>query len=429
MPPHDTAGGGRRKRPFPAAFCSHKPLFFQKGTCYTQIKWMRLPRREAAAEKNEVFCMIIQNALVYTPRHTFERGTIIIRDGRIVPFAAPEEGEEVLDAEGLYALPGLVDIHFHGAMGKDFCDGTEEAIQTLADFEASKGVLAICPATMTYPEEILNKVMDAAAAHKNGKGADLVGINMEGPFISPKKVGAQNPEYVQGADAAMFRRLQKRAGGLIKLVDVAPEEPGNLDFIKECHNEVRISIAHTCTDYDTAVKAFEAGATHMTHLYNAMPGIHHRKPGPIGAGSERENVVAELICDGQHIHPSAVRMAFKLFPGRICLISDALRCCGMPDGQYTLGGQDVFLQNCVARLADGTIAGSATNLYDCMRKAVEFGIPKEQAILSATSVPAKELGQEAEIGEISSGKLADFVVCDEELNRKHVYLSGTQLDS
>ena len=168
MPPHDTAGGGRRKRPFPAAFCSHKPLFFQKGTCYTQIKWMRLPHREAAAEKNEVFCMIIQNALVYTPRHTFARGTLFIRNGRIVPFAAPEAGEEVIDAEGLYALPGLVDIHFHGAMGKDFCDGTEEAIQTLADFEASKGVLAICPATMTYPEEFLNHVMDAAAAHKNG---------------------------------------------------------------------------------------------------------------------------------------------------------------------------------------------------------------------------------------------------------------------
>ena len=172
--------------------------------------------------------MILQNALVYTPRHTFERGTLFIRNGRIVPFAAPEAGEEVIDAEGLYALPGLVDIHFHGAMGKDFCDGTEEAIQTLADFEASKGVLAICPATMTYPEEFLNHVMDAAAAHKNGRGADLVGINMEGPFISPKKVGAQNPEYVQGADAGMFRRLQKRAGGLIKLVDVAPEEPGNL---------------------------------------------------------------------------------------------------------------------------------------------------------------------------------------------------------
>ena len=169
--------------------------------------------------------MIIKNARIYTPEHTFKTGDLTIRDGRIAFGAPPLEGEEVLDANGAYALPGLVDIHFHGAVGHDFCDADEAGLQAIADFEASKGVLAICPATMTYPEEILNKVMDAAAAHKNGKGADLVGINMEGPFISPKKVGAQNPEYVQGADAAMFRRLQKRAGGLIKLVDVAPEEP------------------------------------------------------------------------------------------------------------------------------------------------------------------------------------------------------------
>ena len=305
--------------------------------------------------------MILQNALVYTPRHTFEHGTIVIRDGRIVPFAAPEEGEEVLDAEGLYALPGLVDIHFHGAMGKDFCDGTEEAIQTLADFEASKGVLAICPATMTYPEEFLNHVMDAAAAHKNGKGADLVGINMEGPYISPKKIGAQNPKYVQGADAAMFRRLQARSGGLIKLVDVAPEEPGNLDFIKECHNEVRISIAHTCTDYDTAVKAFEAGATHMTHLYNAMPGITHRAPGPIIAAMEHDAEV-ELITDNVHIHPAMVRFTFNTFgDDRICLIADSAMSCGLPDGQYSLGGQAVTVKGPLATLTEqpGTIAGIA----------------------------------------------------------------------
>ena len=178
--------------------------------------------------------MIIKNALIYTPRHTFEEGSLTIREGRIVPFAQPEEGEEIVDAKGAYALPGLVDIHFHGAMGKDFCDGTEEAIQTLADFEAGKGVLAICPATMTFSEEILNGVMDAAAAHQNGRGADLVGINMEGPFISPNKVGAQNPEYLHKADVAMFRRLQKRANGLIKLVDIAPEEPGALEF-KTCN--------------------------------------------------------------------------------------------------------------------------------------------------------------------------------------------------
>ena len=160
---------------------------------------------------------------------------------------------------------------------------------------------------------------------------------------------------------------------------------------------------------------------------NKFEAVICRKPGPIGAGSERENVVAELICDGQHIHPSAVRMAFKLFPGRICLISDALRCCGMPDGQYTLGGQDVFLHGGVAKLADGTLAGSATNLYDCMRKAVEFGIPKEQAILSATLIPAREIGCDRAIGSIAPDKLADFVVCDKALNQKTIYLDGKKL--
>ena len=147
---------------------------------------------------------------------------LIIRDGRIVFGAAPQEGEDVIDAGGAYALPGLVDIHFHGAVGHDFCDADEAGLQAIADFEASKGVLAICPATMTFSEEILNGIMDVAAAHKNERGADLVGINMEGPYISPKKVGAQNPKYVMAADAGMFRRLQARSGGLIKLVDVAP---------------------------------------------------------------------------------------------------------------------------------------------------------------------------------------------------------------
>ena len=356
--------------------------------------------------------MIIKNALIYTPRHTFEEGSLTIREGRIVPFAQPEEGEEIVDAKGAYALPGLVDIHFHGAMGKDFCDGNEEAIQTLADFEAGKGVLAICPATMTFSEEILNGVMDAAAAHQNGRGADLVGINMEGPFFSEKKKGAQNGAYLKNPDFGAFKRLYDVSEGLIRIADVAAELPGAVEFTKLASKLCTVSIAHTDCTYEEASTVFDAGARHLTHLYNAMPGIHHRKPGPIGAGSEREAVAAELICDGQHVHPSAVRMAFRLFPGRICLISDALRCCGMPDGQYTLGGQDVFLKNSVARLADGTIAGSATNLYDCMRKAVEFGIPKEQAILSATLIPAKELGCEAGVGSIEPGKLADFVVID-----------------
>ena len=251
--------------------------------------------------------MIIKNALIYTPRHTFEEGSLTIREGRIVPFAQPEEGEEIVDAKGAYALPGLVDIHFHGAMGKDFCDGNEEAIQTLADFEAGKGVLAICPATMTFSEEILNGVMDAAAAHQNGRGADLVGINMEGPFISPNKVGAQNPEYLHKADVAMFRRLQKRANGLIKLVDIAPEEPGALEFIAACHDEVRISIAHTCTSYDTANAAFDAGATHMTHLYNVCFAGEDITPGKclVPAGTRLDEVSLGLLA-GQGVQTVTV---------------------------------------------------------------------------------------------------------------------------
>jgi N-acetylglucosamine-6-phosphate deacetylase len=200
-----------------------------------------------------------------------------------------------------------------------------------------------------------------------------------------------------------------------------------VEFTREAAKLCTVSIAHTDANYDEAAAVIEAGATHLTHLYNAMPPIHHRKPGVIGAGSERENVIAELICDGEHVHPSSVRMAFKLFPGRICLVSDALRCCGMPNGEYELGGQQVFLEGNVAKLADGTIAGSVTNLYDCMRKAVEFGISTERAILSSTIIPARQLQREQEIGSIAPGKLADFVVCGENLEKKVVYLGGNAL--
>ena len=374
--------------------------------------------------------MIIKNALVYTPRHTFEKGSILIREGRILPFGTPEEGEEIIDAEGLYALPGLVDIHFHGAMGKDFCDANEEAIQTLADFEASKGVLAICPATMTFSEEILNGVMDAAAAHKNGKGADLVGINMEGPFISPKKVGAQNPEYVHTADIEMFRRLQKRANGLIKLVDVAPEEPGALDFIRACHDEVRISIAHTCTDYDTAIAAFEAGATHMTHLYNAMPGITHRAPGPILAALEKGAEV-ELITDNVHIHPAVVRFTFHTFgDDHMILIADSMMACGLPDGQYSLGGQAVTVKGRRATLTEqpGTIAGSATCLYDCMKVAVkEMNVPLESAVRAASENPARSIGIDNDYGSLAAGRYGNVILADADLNIKAVIQKGTRI--
>lgn len=374
--------------------------------------------------------MIIRNAKVFTGGCRFEERDLLIRDGRIVFGAVPMDGEEVLDARGSYALPGLVDIHFHGAVGHDFCDADEAGLQAIADFEASKGVLAICPATMTFSEEILNGIMDAAAAHKNERGADLVGINMEGPYISPRKVGAQNPKYVMGADAGMFRRLQAHSGGLIKLVDVAPEEPGNLDFIRACRDEVRISIAHTCTDYETAKEAFAAGASHMTHLYNAMPGITHRAPGPIIAALE-EGAEVELITDGVHIHPAMVRFTFRTFgDSHVILVADSMMACGLPDGQYSLGGQAVTVCGPRATLTEhpDTIAGSATCLYDCMRHAVlDMGVPLASAVRAASLNPARSIGIDADYGSLEPGRWGNVVLADGQLNIQKVIRRGKVL--
>ena len=374
--------------------------------------------------------MIIRNAKVFTLNGQFVEKDLVIRDGRIVFGAAPLADEEIVDAQGAYALPGLVDIHFHGAVGHDFCDADEAGLQAIADFEASKGVLAICPATMTFNEEILNGIMDVAAAHKNERGADLVGINMEGPYISPDKVGAQNPKYVMAADPGMFRRLQERSGGLIRLVDIAPEEPGNLDFIKACHNEVRISIAHTCADYDTAKAAFAAGASHMTHLYNAMPGITHRAPGPIIAALE-EGAEVELITDGVHIHPAVVRFTFRTFgDDHVILIADSMMACGLPDGEYSLGGQAVTVRGPRATPTEhpGPIAGSATCLYDCMKHAVrEMGVPLASAVRAASLNPARSIGIDADYGSLEPGRWGNVILADEELNIVKVIRKGEVL--
>ena len=223
---------------------------------------------------------------------------------------------------------------------------------------------------------------------------------------------------------------QAAVDGLIKLVDVAPEEPGNLDFIKECHNEVRISIAHTCTDYDTAVQAFEAGATHMTHLYNAMPGITHRAPGPIIAAMEHDAEV-ELITDNVHIHPAMVRFTFNTFgDDRICLIADSAMSCGLPDGQYSLGGQAITVKGPRATLTEhpDTIAGSNTCLYDCMKRAVlEMGVPLESAVRAASENPAKSIGIDNDYGSLAAGRYGNVILADKELNIQAVYQKGTRI--
>lgn len=335
------------------------------------------------------------------------------------------------DLDGALVIPGLVDIHVHGCAGADFSDGDYAGLVRMARHLARRGVTSFAPASMTLPYDALDKAFHAAAQLRReglADGARLMGIQMEGPFLSREKRGSQNPAYLRLPDWDRFLRLYDAAEGLLRIVDVAPELPGAVEFTRRASEKCRVSVAHTAAGYDQAAAVFDAGATHLTHLFNAMSGIHHRHPGPIGAASERENVTAELICDGIHVHPSAVRMAFRLFPGRICLISDALRCCGMADGSYSLGGQKILLSGGVARLTGGAIAGSAADLYQCMRRAVSFGIPREQAVWAATALPARVIGRESETGAIADGRAADFVICGGELEPEAVYLGGKRLE-
>lgn len=337
--------------------------------------------------------MKIQNAKVFQENGGFIEQDLFITDSYI---SQTGKDDQVIDAQGCYAIPGLIDIHFHGCMGHDFCDATAESLSAMADYQAKNGVLAICPATVTLSEERLKKVCECAASCKDKPlNADLVGINMEGPFIAAQKKGAQNPAYIHKPDAEMFRRLQKCSGGMIRLLDIAPEQEGAMELISELKDEVVLSIAHTTADYDTATKAFAAGARHVTHLYNAMPPFAHRNPGVVGAAFDAPTCRVELIADGVHIHPSMVRATFQLFgDDRVILISDSIAATGMPDGDYELGGLAVRVQGNRSILREGgAIAGSATNLMQCMRIAVkEMGIPLSSAVKCATVNPAKEIG-------------------------------------
>ncbi len=375
--------------------------------------------------------MFYKNARIFTDDFQFHTGAFEVVDGKfgaILPDTVPEDA---VDLGGATVIPGLIEVHSHGNTNHDFSDGDYEGLVAMARYYLSCGITSFAPASMTLDYGTLGKAFATARrlADEKPEGCSVLrGIQMEGPYFSYKKKGAQNADYLKDPDFEGFQKLYNDCGGLIRIVDVAPELPGAEDFVRQASKLCTVSIAHTDSDYDHAKAAVDAGVTHLTHLYNAMPGITHRAPGVIPAASENPNVRAEIICDGIHIHPAAVRLGFTMFPGRMILVSDSGRCAGLPDGaQFDLGGQSAWLRDGVGKLADGTIACSATNLYQCMLNCLRWQIREEDVIKAATYNPACALGVEDQVGSIATGKTADFLVCTSRYATRRVFLAGQEV--
>lgn len=325
---------------------------------------------------------------------------------------SPAAGEQVYDASGCYVLPGLFDIHMHGAVGEDFSDASPEGLFRMAEYERSCGITSFCPTSMSLGKDELMEVFRSGKAVAD-KCPQIYGFHMEGPFLNPKRKGAQKEEHIIEPDMQFFHACYEASGRRIKKLTLAPEMEGALELIREVKGEVRVSLGHTDANYECALRAFRKGASQVTHLFNAIPGMNHRKPGIIGAAFDDNEVYVELIADGVHVHDSVIRAAFSMFEGRVVLVSDSMRATGLGDGEYSLGGQRVKVNGRSAVLSDGTLAGSVTNLFDCMKHCIEIGVPAEQAVAAATRNPARALGAEEQIGTIAIGRKADIVVVDD----------------
>lgn len=370
--------------------------------------------------------MIIKNTLICNKDFEFEKADIEIENGIIKKIGILDGDGE--DFSGCIVLPGFIDIHIHGCNMADATDGNPDSAARMSRTLATHGITSFCPSTMTIPvEEIRNSFRYVAETMGKEEGAYIHGINMEGPFISPAKKGAQAEENIIEPDFELFEELNAICP--IKLVDIAPEMNGAEKFIKKAKEICTVSAAHTTADYECLSKAIGHGISHATHLYNAMNGLTSREAGAVGAVLDSDRVTAELICDGIHICEPTLRITFRaLGEDRTVVISDSMMAADLEDGEYTLGGQRVINKNGAARLADGTLAGSITNLFDEFQNLLRFGIPVKQAIKSVTINPARVIGADETTGSICEGKNADLLILSEDMKTiRAVYVKGRKV--
>ncbi len=367
--------------------------------------------------------MKIINANVFYDNNCFEKRDLFVNNGI---FCDTDDGD-IFDADGCYVLPGFVDIHIHGCVNADASAGDIDAFKKMGDFLAKDGITSFCPTTMTLDIHSLEKAFVSADCYKKEQtgGSRLIGINMEGPYFSAAKKGAQNPKFIKNPDYNEFKYLWDRSNGIITIADVAPELDGAVEYIEKVSKLCAVSIAHTSADYYEAKRGLDAGATGITHLFNAMTPLNHRDPGVVGAAFESDSCFTELICDCIHIHPAVIKTVFKTVGAdRVCAISDALPCTGLPEGNYISGGLEVTLKDGCARISDGTLAGSASTLLSGFKKLIEIGIPIEDAVKACSATPAKHIGMYNKIGSITTGKYADFIIMDKNLKLKAVFIGG-----
>ncbi len=356
--------------------------------------------------------MLLKGANVLTEDFKFTKADILIENDLIKEIGnISGEGE---DFSGKYIIPGLVDVHTHGGVGTDTMD---------SDFDFEKwqkylfeyGVTTFYPSTASGTDEAIMACLTKLAANDEAEG-----INLEGPYINPEKKGAHEESTLRPGTFLEFAKYMKASGNKIKLTTVAPEMPGNTEFIKEITQkfDIKVALGHTSSTYAQASEGFDAGATQVTHTFNAMPSFLHREPGLVGAALDNDKVFCEVISDGVHLHPAVVRTLYKaLGSDRMVLISDSMAATGLADGKYALAGgaMEVVVKDSVARTLSGAIAGSTKNLMQMVRSAIEFGIPTEEAVKMATKTPTVAVNA-GNIGSIKVGNKADLVVCTEKLD-------------